>query len=635
MKIHIDHLSSFINNRLNINDLSKLLFQLGHENEIDGGIIDIDITPNRGDCLSLNGIKRELTNFYEIKDDLQIFEKDIKELKLDFTNEAEEDCPHILFLLIEIEDIPLEYSSYLENYFKDLSIKKNNFFTDVSNYISYELGQPTHCYDFEKMGKRLVLERAKKESNFKTLTNQEISLKQNDLVFTDGSEVINLAGVMGGRSTSCDMNSKKVLIESAFFQPEAIIGKSIKYDLNSEAAYKFERGVDPLMTETALRRFIHIVEEHSKIKKLSIFRNISSPYQSKSIEKEKSRVEDILGFKIENNKFDEILNNLGFVASFDAANDILIPSFRSDIVDQNHIAEEIARIIGYDNIPPEDLKIPFNRSHSLKREEKLKVYLADNGFNEVINYPFTSEETQNSICIDNPLDSNKAFLRTSLLNSLINNLEYNERRQKDSIKLFEISNLYGVEGSQNQSRKIGMIASGRIDHNYRDFNRFIDRDHMIKVLSGITDNDFYIQEISRSLVDSKSKTKIYYAEFNIEDINFKVKNESIDKYVNFEETTFTEISDYPSIYRDLSFLVKDSSSIEILFKALESFEEEILIERFIFDLYQDTKKNIIKIGYRFIFQSKEKTLTDLEVDKVINAIVKSSLTIDGIEIPGI
>ena len=157
-----------------------------------------------------------------------------------------------------------------------------------------------------------------------------------------------------------------------FFQPEAIIGKSIKYDLNSEAAYKFERGVDPLMTEIALRRFIHIIEEHSKIKKLSIFKNISFPYQAKSIEKDKSRVEDILGFKIENNKFDEILNNLGFVDSFDSANDILIPSFRSDIVDQNHIAEEIARIIGYDNIPPEDVKIPFNPTGSLKRRRVLK-----------------------------------------------------------------------------------------------------------------------------------------------------------------------------------------------------------------------------------------------------------------------
>ena len=268
-------------------------------------------------------------------------------------------------------------------------------------------------------------------------------------------------------------------------------------------------------------------------------------------------------------------------------------------------------------------------------EEKLKVYLADNGFNEVINYPFTTEETKNSIYIDNPLDSNKAFLRTSLLSSLIKNLEYNERRQKDSIKLFEISNVYGVEGSQNQSRKIGIISTGRVDHNYRDFNRYIDKNYITNILSGITDHESYIQEISRSLVDSKNKTKIYYAEFNIEDINFKFKNESIDKYVNFEESTFKEISNYPCIYRDLSFLVKDSSSIETLFKTLESFEEDILIERFIFDFYEDAKKNIIKIGYRFIFQSKEKTLTDLEVDKVINAIVKSSLATDGIEIPGI
>ena len=158
---------------------------------------------------------------------------------------------------------------------------------------------------------------------------------------------------------------------------------------------------------------------------------------------------------------------------------------------------------------------------------------------------------------------------------------------------------------------------------------------MVKVLSGIADHDFYIKEISRSLVDSKNKTKIYYAEFNIEDVNLEVENESIDKYVNFEDTSFTEISDYPCIYRDLSFLVKDPSITENLFKAVESFEEDILIEKFIFDFYIDSKKNVIKIGYRFVFQSKEKTLTDLEVDKVINAIVKSALIIDGIEIPGI
>ena len=152
----------------------------------------------------------------------------------------------IVFLSLEIDKAPKEYKPYLESYFENLDIKKNNFFTDISNYISYEIGQPTHCYDFEKLkNRKITLHKLNKDQLFKTLQGKEIKLESGDLVFEQDSEVINLAGIMGGFNSSCSSDTTKVLIEAAHFSPDSIIGKTIKYNINSDAAYKFERWVDP------------------------------------------------------------------------------------------------------------------------------------------------------------------------------------------------------------------------------------------------------------------------------------------------------------------------------------------------------------------------------------------------------
>ena len=185
MKISAKHLFRFFNQEVSLEELSKRLMQLGHENEVDGDIIDLEITPNRGDCLSLFGISRELKNFYDINSNLEIFESHIEKFEFDFVNQAEDKCERIAFLELEIENLPTEYKPYLESYFTDLDVKKNNFFTDISNYISYELGQPTHCYDSDKLGTKLILEELKDKSSFTTLSNKEITLSQS-LVFQMG-----------------------------------------------------------------------------------------------------------------------------------------------------------------------------------------------------------------------------------------------------------------------------------------------------------------------------------------------------------------------------------------------------------------------------------------------------------------
>jgi len=630
MKIHINHLKRFIKDDINSDELSEKLMQLGHENTYQKGIFDLEITPNRGDCLSIKGILRELNNFYSVDPSFKTFDGKIEELDFNFINSSENDCPVINFLHIEVDKVPPQYKSYLQSYFDELSINKNNFFTDISNYVSYEQGNPTHCYDLEKVGDQLVLEKLKEKGSFKTLTGKNIDLCESDLVFTNGKNVLNLAGVMGGKSTSCNNDTKKVLIECAFFKPKSLIGKSIKYDLNSEAAHKFERGVDSLMLENTLRRFISIVEDHTKITNLSLYQKVYQDYESKFIKNDKPKVEKILGIEINDDIYTKILENLGF--SMDEK--IIIPSFRHDVEDLNHIAEEVARVIGYNKIPLKNLDILPKEPHQNKNEDKLRLLLANKGFYETINYPFESEEEESSIKLDNPLDSNKPFLRTSIANSLIRNLEYNERRQKDSIKLFEISNLYELEDDLIEKRKLAIIMTGRIGQNYEHFNKFIDLQYFKKVLLEISEDFSNIEEIPRSIVNSKNNTKIFFAEIDLCNLPINEDIESLKSLVKFNNIIYSDISEYPSTKRDLSFLIKDNSKKKVLLNMLESFNNKLLKEKFMFDLYEDPKSGNIKVGYRFIFQSDLKTLTDEEVDKVINAIVESTLEIDGIEIPG-
>ena len=203
MKIAYSHLVKYIDEKPTIEQLSESLFQLGHEHEIEGNIFDMEFTPNRGDCLSIKGLLRDLAVFYDIKYSQEIYNKQLPKLNIDFENQSENICPQITFLKLEIDKIPELYESFLEDYFSDLGVNKNNFFTDVSNYLSYEAGQPTHCYDANKINAKLVFHEIETDEDFETLLGKKISLSGKNAVFSMNNKPINLAGVVGGMSTSC------------------------------------------------------------------------------------------------------------------------------------------------------------------------------------------------------------------------------------------------------------------------------------------------------------------------------------------------------------------------------------------------------------------------------------------------
>ena len=409
MKILFSHLKEYLNEDLDIEAISESLFHLGHENEFENGILDIEFTPNKGDCLSVYGLARDLNSLHQVNFGTNIYEDKISELDYDFLNKEKRFCPNIHFLKIEIENLKDQYQPYLEEYFTKLNITKNNFFTDISNYVSYEIGQPTHCYDFEKVKEGMCLTSISENSIFKTLLDKDIELMPGEKVFMKNNEVINFAGIMGGQSTKCDKSTKTALVECAFFNPDMIIGKSIKYDLVSDAAYKFERGVDINFQEFALRRFINVVNDHADIKSISIKSEISYQFNNREINRDYFRINNILGTNLDQKNIDKILSNLGFLIN----NNFIVPSWRTDIESVNDLAEEIARVIGYDQIKPSNLPILKKSPNysSLSKVNAVRNYLINKGFNEVINDPFVAKNDAKSVKVDNPLDSNRGYLR--------------------------------------------------------------------------------------------------------------------------------------------------------------------------------------------------------------------------------
>lgn len=638
MKISYKHIVKHFNCvKPSIEELSEKLLQLGHEHEIENGIFDMEITPNRGDCFSLLGLLRDLSVFYDINKNFDFFDEELPEYNIDFENKAENSCPRISFLKVEIGNSSSEYNGVLKEFFDEMGLKKINIFTDISNYISYELGQPTHCYDERKINNKIQLEVLDGNYEFKTLLDTNISLSSKNLVFTMNNEIINLAGVIGNMNTSCSKNTKSVIIECAYFNPEDIIGKSLKYDVNSEAAHKFERGIDPISQESTLRRFLKIIQENALIKSAELYSAEYKPHKMVVIPCDIQNINKILGTKICKDNFTSILQSLGFEV---IDNNIHVPSYRSDINTQNDIAEEIARSIGYNNIKSQ--KIIIKKSLLTKKiynsyeEKQIKNFLINKGFFEVINNPFVREQTKKSIKVDNPLDSNREYLRTNLKNSLLDNLIYNERRQQDSIKIFEISDVY-LSDIDEKKRILGIICSGKEAKNYKQALKKINIKYLKDVLLELSDKiDFDVQELSRDDLNTKISNPIIYMEIDIENITKHKLSYVSDFHKPYNVyKKYTPISDFPSSSRDLSFSIKSPSSYYELQELILQTTNDLIKEIYIFDFYVNEKSQEIKIGFRFIFQSKSSTITDIQVNKIMSEIISLSTKIKSVEIPGL
>ena len=643
MKVNYSHLKNFFISDPGIEEVSKKLLQLGHENSFYGNILDVEITPNRGDVLSVRGLANDLRVFFDTKQKpFDIFTKDIGDMNFSFKNNFPQGCPKISFLKIQIDRPSSEYMDYIEDFFSSTEQSKINFFTDISNYLMYEIVQPTHCYDLKKLKGELTYDRLTNFESFENLHQKEINLSPGDCVFKLNNSVVNLAGVIGSNTTSCSEGTDSAIIECAYFSPENIIGRSIKYDLKSDAAFRFERGVDSSIQTFALRRFAQIVKDHAKILDIKIYQQSFQNLQQNAIDFNYKNIQKILGHNIPKKNMTSIIQNLGFKIKKDIhLEKIIVPFHRSDIHSENDIAEEVARVYGYDNFPRKKISIKLKKVRSEKKCKELFIRekLIKNGFFEVINFPFIEKVLENQISIDNPLDSERSYMRSNTINSLLSNLIFNENRQKDKIKFFEFSNIYMKSKSgYSEKRVLSLLVSGRKNHNHLEFSKILNKHYLEDILTDLFEKDFLrgleIVEIDRSTLKSKSKSKIFAIEINLDDAILKIK--PTDNYLGLK-TKFIEykkISEYPSIKRDLSFSINSIKVLKDLENIIFGFNNSMLKDIFIFDYYSPGENIATKIGYSFLFQSENKTLTDNEVDCIMDDIVKSTLRLKGVEVPG-
>ena len=266
----------------------------------------------------------------------------------------------------------------------------------------------------------------------------------------------------------------------------------------------------------------------------------------------------------------------------------------------------------------------------------IEDFFTQNGFSEVINFPFTEKDEKKSIQIMNPLDSNRKYMRTSLKDSLIQNLLYNERRQKDSIKIFEISDVYSKNSSIRIEKKLGLIVSGRRGNDFNNFSKTLDSKYLDKMLNQRHDaSPFEIVEIPRAKLDSKKREKIFYSEIIINQIpdTFFEGNELLRDPINFFK--YSPISEFPSSTRDFSFSIRKPDKYYELLNLVEDLNHEDLKDSFIFDYFINQKSGEIKVGVRLIFQSSLKTLSDAEIQNAVDNILKPIIELDNVAIPGL
>jgi len=599
-------------------------------------LIEIDLTPNRSDCLSVFGVSRELNIINKKykkkpKKDKIVNHDFCKNTDINFTIQDKKICPRYSY--IYLKNISSSYTNpeNINTRLRNSGINLIHPIVDLLNYIMLDFGQPMHAYDADKIVGDVTIRLAKKNEVIKALDGIEYKLTNENIVITDSKEIISLAGIIGSINTSVTEKTKKIIIESAFFDPKLLANKARKLKLHTESSHRFERGVDYNLPEKALQKFINILQENKvcEYSDIEIIEDTNFLPKKNKVKLNYENIRKEIGIDINN---DEILNLLLLIGcEYDKSTDSVInPSYRYDLCIHADYVEEIARLYGYDNIPiiPEKISLqPTKRYAPFEIVNKIKNYLYKNSYSECINYSFVNDsELENYDWKNKKFENHKEILnymsieqyklRSNLASSLIKNIQLNRNvNSENSYKFFEISNVFG----DNLSHVLTCVATGdKHDENWATKKRKYDKFDMTSIVEDIakilglqkSDLNYDIKEI----VDSK--LTYVTLSLSIDKLIDKIKNNSKEKFVDY--------SKLPYIRRDLSFFIDTNITYESILRFIAKTNVHSLKKILLFDLYigKNVPKEKKSLGMGFIFQEDTKTLTHKEADIYIEEIVK-------------
>ena len=590
MKISKNWISEFIKTPA-ANVLESELTQLGLEVDTikkikNDYVFNIEFTPNRGDCLSVLGTSRDLAAYKNTKIKLPLISPFTIDKKNNFIKKVSaEICSEYRFMKLSMKNMIIKTPKYISDRLVKSDIALVNIIVDISNYVMLELGQPTHVFDSDKINGRLSITRCNKDSSFVGINNKEYIVDKGTPVIIDDMGIVHaLPGVIGAKVSSVNSDTRNILFESAFFIPDTIRALSRKYRIQTDSSYRFERGVDYRLQETALARIHYLINQISSISdcKLTKISNNSSLTKSKTFKYDPSIFKRILGIKISQSEIKSILCNLGFVIN---STKITIPSHRFDISSNYDLVEEVSRMIGYDSFPDH----PLDPSVNLKKNRhQFNDQLVTLGYKEVINFTFISKNyssDENNLIIENPISKDKSVMRDSLIPGVLKNIAYNSNRQHKSIQIFETGKVYTkvknkiLETNKMCGSLFGLKSPSDLVSNQYEFGIDDLKSDILSFLPGCE----FVKHNKSDYFDNKNSLKILLLNREVGECGlissacvneFELKKNAfafeinLDAIIKISTLTYAEISQFPAVYKDITIITNMDDDISFIISEL-------------------------------------------------------------------
>ena len=627
--------------------------------KLDDLVYDIDLTPNRADCLSVLGIARELSVIADLP---------IKHPQWSPPSESHRNAPEVQvlqpdvcprYLAKEIRGIETQKTTplWLKERLRRCGIRAIYPVVDILNYVMIELGQPMHAFDKNSLKGALCVRWADADEELQVIGGQTIKLNEQTLVIADEQQAIAIAGIIGGEQSAVKDNSADIILESAFFKPEAILGQARHYGLQTESSHRFERGVDFELQSSAIEYASYLIAELLGGEVGPTVEAVSPPHlpTRDPIELNKQSASAYLGVAIEPDFIEKTLTHLGCeIKASGAGWQCTPPSYRFDLAIEEDLIEEIARIYGYDRIPEAvgSHTDRFNIDQSKQALQQCSDYLNAQGYFEVITYSFIAPEQLLAFTpdadievlrLENPVSVEMSVMRTSLWPGLLQVLKYNLNRQQDRVCIFEQGAKFLTADNKIEQRNVlaglacGTVMPDQWNEKERCYDFYDikgDLENLLQVFEGRLSfkasehsglhpgqcADIYIEEKHVGCAGALSPLLSKQYKLHASAFLFELQ---IDAINDATLPHYQTVAAYPSVRRDLAFVVAKKINATEILEYIDTLRVRYLIDRFIFDAFEDKQlgEGVKNIGIGFVFQDTEQTLQRETVDDLIQTLI--------------
>jgi phenylalanyl-tRNA synthetase beta chain len=628
---------------------------------LNDAIIEIDLTPNRADCLSVEGITREVALLNGMDwTATRVKEADINHQDtLPISVDEKAACPRYLGRLITGVNPKAETPAWMQERLRRSGIRSLSAVVDVTNYVLMELGQPLHAFDAERLVGGITVRMARNGESLAMLNGQTITLDTEALVIADDSQPLALAGVMGGSHSAVSESTRNLFLECAFFAPRAIAGKARRFGLHTDSSHRFERGVDATLQHRAIERATQLIVEIAGggVGPINEFKHEAELPTRPAVLLRRQRIEKMLGISLPDAQVQDMFVRMGMcVEQHPEGWNIAPPGFRFDISIEADLMEELARVHGYNNIPNNSLLMRSDLGKDTETVldiDRVKDCLVDRGYQEAITYSFVDEEIQQAVApedvpikVTNPISSDLSVMRSTLWCGLMKAALYNLNRQQTRVRLFETGlRFLNIDGQIKQQKMLsglilGSIYQGQWGERPRKAD-FFDLKADVQALCSLTGR--HVQyEVAKHSALHPGQTAHVLSQTGGKIGILGMLHPSLEKRLGFETQVFLfeldqdlllnktlarfkPLSKYPSLSRDLALIVKEAVSADDIIASIKSSNEANIQDIMLFDLYRGKgiEEDCKSVAVSITLQNFSQTLTDAEIDAIFNNILQT------------